>query len=174
MLLLGCIGETPSGTEINPEPLPLTTPSITPDPISDLPVPEGVLGSRAVADDGQDVGTELAVGTTGNRMAFSVTTLQASAGLIRIRFTNEATTSAIQHNLVIIAEGQEETIGVGGIQAGEAKHYLPDSPDVLAATPIVRAGESASFVVDLEPGTYSFICTFPGHYLSMRGTLTVV
>ena len=77
------------------------------------------------------------------------------------------------HNVVIVPVGKEEAIGVSAIGVGEAGHYIPDDEAVLGATPILRSGESGSIVVDLPPGQYSFICTFPGHYLSMRGTLTV-
>jgi len=171
-LLLACTG-SPTDESINPEPLPLVTPSIVPDPITDVRAVEGVLGSRAVADTGQAVGTSLTLGTVGDRIRFTEAALSASAGLIRIRFTNNAAAGAMQHNMVIVPAGKEEDIGVAAIAAGESARYLPDSPDVLAATEMLRAGESDTLVVDLPPGTYAFLCTFPGHYLQMRGTLTV-
>lgn len=56
-----------------------------------------------------------------------------------------------------------------------AKHYVPDSPDVLASTPIVNPDESYEFffAVPEAPGTYPFVCTFPGHWRMMHGVMIV-
>jgi uncharacterized cupredoxin-like copper-binding protein len=41
-------------------------------------------------------------------------------------------------------------------------------------TPMINSGESATLTVDLEPGTYTYVCTIPGHeQLGMSGTFTV-
>lgn len=173
LLLIACTSGDKDDDGINPEPLPLNTPSITPDPITEAPPAADVLGRLAVADTGQAVGTELVLSSDGNQIAYDKTTLTATAGLIRLRFSNNASAAAMRHNVVIVKAGSEDAVGVGGISAGEGKHYLPDSDDVLGATKMLRPGESGTVVVDLPPGTYSYICTFPGHYLSMRGTLTV-
>ncbi|HEX6384748.1 MAG TPA: plastocyanin/azurin family copper-binding protein [Anaerolineae bacterium] len=38
----------------------------------------------------------------------------------------------------------------------------------------INPGESVEMTVELEPGTYTYRCTIPGHeQLGMRGTLTV-
>lgn len=173
LLMWACTGGTGDDENFNPEPLPLTTPSITPDPITEAPPAADVLGRLAVADTGQAVSAELVLSSDGDKIAFDKTTLTAPKGLIRLRFSNTASSSAMRHNLVIVPVGKEDAVGVGGISVGEGKHYLPDSDDVLGATKMLRPGESGTVVVDLPPGTYSYICTFPGHYLSMRGTLTV-
>jgi gluconate 2-dehydrogenase gamma chain len=54
------------------------------------------------------------------------------------------------------------------------------SPHNLAFTSInkvsetINAGQTTKFVVDLQAGTYPFICNIPGHeQLGMKGTLTV-
>jgi uncharacterized cupredoxin-like copper-binding protein len=44
---------------------------------------------------------------------------------------------------------------------------------VLGATPSFQGG-SKSLTLNLEPGTYKFYCTVPGHrQAGMEGTLTV-
>jgi uncharacterized cupredoxin-like copper-binding protein len=41
-------------------------------------------------------------------------------------------------------------------------------------TPVLNSGESATLTVDLKPGTYTYICTMPGHEQGgMTGTFTV-
>lgn len=46
---------------------------------------------------------------------------------------------------------------------------------VQQKTPMIEPGENATLTVELEPGTYTYICTVPGHeQLGMHGTFTVV
>ena len=46
--------------------------------------------------------------------------------------------------------------------------------DVDQKTPTIKPGESANLTVELEPGTYTYVCTIGGHeQLGMRGTFTV-
>ncbi|HVM20504.1 MAG TPA: plastocyanin/azurin family copper-binding protein [Egibacteraceae bacterium] len=56
---------------------------------------------------------------------------------------------------------------------GQALHNvtIPDLQD----TPIVEAtaGETASDIVTLEPGTYEYLCSVPGHESLMNGEFTV-
>jgi azurin len=61
-----------------------------------------------------------------------------------------------------------------GMAAGPSRGYLPEhDARVIAATPIVGGGESATvkFATGLlRPGThYAFFCTSPGHSTLMRG-----
>ena len=56
-----------------------------------------------------------------------------------------------------------------------AKGYLPVSPKVLQATPLVNPKGRAElkFTAPKTPGRYPFLCTFPGHWRLMRGELIV-
>jgi len=59
--------------------------------------------------------------------------------------------------------------------AGEAAGYVPNDPAILAKTKLLNGGESdtATFTAPAA-GTYTFLCTFPGHFVAgMKGTLTV-
>jgi uncharacterized cupredoxin-like copper-binding protein len=41
-------------------------------------------------------------------------------------------------------------------------------------TSVIERGQTATLTVDLKPGTYTYICTIPGHdHLGMAGTFTV-
>ncbi len=86
----------------------------------------------------------------------------------------------MQHNLVICKPGTAEKVG----KAADAlardpkaveKNYVPQMPEVLAATKLVNPGESFTleFVAPSQPGDYPFVCTFPGHWSIMRGVMRV-
>lgn len=48
------------------------------------------------------------------------------------------------------------------------------SKSVERKTPMINSGGTASITVDLEPGTYTYFCTIPGHErLGMSGTFTI-
>ena len=51
----------------------------------------------------------------------------------------------------------------------------PDSPNVLVASRLLNAGESTlvTFDAPTEPGEYPFVCSFPGHWVTMRGVLRI-
>ncbi len=55
------------------------------------------------------------------------------------------------------------------------RQYIPRTDDVLAYTDVVPPGERFTiyFRAPEEPGDYPFLCTFPGHWMVMNGTLIV-
>ena len=90
---------------------------------------------------------------------------------------------AMPHNLVVGRPGSLEEIGTkGGAMpmpadpASTAKPFVPDSPQVLFSTRLVREGETErlGFNAPSAPGEYIFVCTFPGHWVRMYGVMLVV
>jgi azurin len=59
---------------------------------------------------------------------------------------------------------------------GYEKSFVPQMPEVLFATPLVSSGKNfrLDFTVPDKPGDYPFICSFPGHWQTMRGVIKVV
>ena len=57
----------------------------------------------------------------------------------------------------------------------QARGYVPDTPSVLFSMPLINAHQSGtlSFDAPTEPGEYPFVCSFPGHWITMRGVLKV-
>jgi len=95
----------------------------------------------------------------------------------RVRFTFNNTDDML-HNVVIVKPETADQVGKEGMNLGlqgEAMQYVPDSDNVLFHTSVVQPGASETiyFTVPEEPGTYQYVCTFPGHYITMRGTLVV-
>lgn len=114
-------------------------------------------------------------GATMAEMKFTVDQLIVSAGQeVTINLNNTGEGAAMQHNLVIVEDGNGQAVATAGIQEGPDNGYVPESPDVIASSELLKAGESTTvtFTID-EPGVYKYICTYPGHYPQMQGTITV-
>lgn len=118
------------------------------------------------------------VGTIPEQMRFDVDWIGVVPGE---RLTIELVNSCrMQHNLILCKPGPGVTMKVAqeAWKLGEeavAKQYVPDHPAVLAASPVVDPGKTKrfSFVAPAKKGDYPFVCTLPGHALTMTGILHV-
>jgi azurin/glucose/arabinose dehydrogenase len=94
---------------------------------------------------------------------------------VQLDFANP---SDMLHNLVIVKAGAATRVGEAALRLGldGAKlGYVPPSDDVLYHTALLepRKSETIYFVAPDAPGDYPFVCTFPGHYVTMQGTMHV-
>ncbi len=120
---------------------------------------------------------EVEIASVADTMAFDKTTLTFPANArVHLVFKNNAKSDVLAHNWVLVNEKTEAKVAAAGLAAGVAAGYLPASDDdVLASTPLAQPGKTSevTFRAPKKPGTYPYICTFPGHYLMMKGVLTV-
>ena len=84
------------------------------------------------------------------------------------------------HNVLICAPGSKEEVGALAdkmITQPDAlkKQYVPDSDKVLHAMGLVQPAQKGSlkFTAPAKAGDYDILCTFPGHWRLMQGTLKV-
>jgi azurin len=82
------------------------------------------------------------------------------------------------HNFVLCAPGRGEAVGTAAMAMGidgTAKNYVPDSADVLYHTALTLPGatETIWITAPTKPGDYDYLCSFPGHAMSMKGILRV-
>jgi azurin len=135
--------------------------------------------SSSSSDAASEAVTEVTITPAGNQMKFEQTKFTVPAGEeITLTFENTATSAAMKHNVVLLTtdEGSVVTrVGQAGTQAADTE-YVPEDDAVLAATDLADPGETVSvtFTAPSEPGSHRYICTFPGHYATMQGTMTVV
>jgi azurin len=127
------------------------------------------------ADGGAGAAT-IELGVDGENLAFDQTTLSATAGQeVTLNFTNDSAVQ--QHNWVLVRGGEDvaQPIADEGLTAGLDNDYLPaDRSNIIAFTDVVDGGGSDSVTFTApEAGTYLYICTVPGHYPLMQGTMTV-
>ena len=82
--------------------------------------------------------------------------------------------SSMGHNFVLIKKDvdvNEYALRAAGARNSE---YIPEGDNEIAYTKMLGGGESDSITFDApEPGTYVFICSFPGHYQLMMGEFIV-
>lgn len=103
--------------------------------------------AKQPAEEGGGAATTLQLAADPTQIAFDTTSLTAEAGKVTIDLDNP---SALEHNVAIERDGQE----------------------IATSATIAEAKTSVS--ADLQPGTYTFVCTVPGHAeAGMEGTLTV-
>ena len=124
------------------------------------------------------LGDALIVQAVPNKMQFAPKEFRVKAGAkVRLIFENP---DLMIHNLLILAPGSAEEVGaladkLAAQPDGLARSYIPDSKKILHATPLVQPKRKAElvFTAPVEPGSYPFICTFPGHWRIMRGVMLV-
>lgn len=90
-------------------------------------------------------------------------------------------TDIMPHNLVVTAPGAREEVGIlaeklAATPEGAARQFVPFTRQVLAATGMLLAGQQQrlKLTAPAKPGEYPFVCTFPGHWRTMFGTIRVV
>jgi azurin len=136
--------------------------------------------AKAAAKAGGKAGRTIEI-TSGDNMKFDVTEITAKPGeSLKVVLKNTGTMPkiAMAHNFVLLKPGTDAAeFNKAAFNARETDFIPPAMKDaVLASTALAGAGEvvETTFKAPTKPGTYTFVCSFPGHFaLGMRGTLTV-
>ncbi len=119
------------------------------------------------------------IGTVPERMIYDNDIIAVQAGRpVQFALSNA---DKMPHNFAIVLPGTMEQVGelaeaTGRDKDAEARDFIPESNNILAAGRLLQPGESDSvfFAVPTEPGVYSYVCTYPGHWRRMYGAMYVV
>ena len=119
------------------------------------------------------------IGTIPERLLFTEDKFTVKAGQpVKLVFANP---DATDHNLLILAKdtpiqeiGEKANLMAADPKAAR-KHYIPNDKRILHATKMLKVGQSETlrFKAPSSPGTYPFLCTFPGHWTIMKGEMIV-
>ncbi len=120
----------------------------------------------------------LTIKTLPERLLYDIREFKVKAGQpVKLTFENPDVTP---HNLLIVQPGAADEVGLAGnemakLTDGIARHFIPDSPKILHKTKLLNQGESEvlRFTAPATPGIYPYLCTFPGHWLVMKGEMIV-
>ena len=118
-----------------------------------------------------------------NPLGYDKTDLTVKAGQkVKLTLNNTGSIAPQPHNFILIKPGKEMAVGAQANAMlsdpnGMAKHFIPEASkdDILVHTKLVQPNqtETIEFTAPAEAGDYPYICTFPGHWLLMKGTMHV-
>ena len=98
---------------------------------------------------------------------------------VTLKHTGQLPANIMGHNWVLTKSSDYMDIGMAGMAAGLENDYVPQNDSrVIAYSKIIGGGESATVsfsTAELSKSeSYTFFCSFPGHYAIMQGSLTVI
>jgi glucose/arabinose dehydrogenase/azurin len=141
-----------------------------------LPAPE----AAAVRKELRGLGVAVfVVHTVREQMRYDTPRLVVEAGKpFKIILEN---TDFMPHNLVVVKPGKRAEIGgrtsnmTPDQTDDRGRPYVPRSGDIVAATHLVDGGKSEAIELNAPTaeGDYEYVCTYPGHWTLMWGTLVV-
>lgn len=115
---------------------------------------------------------------TGHGLSFAPNVIQAKPDeTLKVTLKN---VDVVPHNWVLVESGSLAAVGASAdklVSTPDAAHegYVPAGENVIAHTNVVSPGGEFAiyFHAPSKPGQYTFVCTFPGHWKAMQGTLIV-
>lgn len=120
------------------------------------------------------------ISITGNdQMQFNIREIKAKPGeKVRIKMSNIGSMPAqtMSHNWVLLKLLDAAGVNAFAMAAASKPNHLPDDQSaIIAHTKMLGPGESDTIEVTApsEPGSYPYLCTFPGHAALMNGKFIV-
>jgi len=114
-----------------------------------------------------------------DQMKFSLASIEAKAGEeLKVVLKNDGTLpkEAMGHNWVLLKAGVDLTAFATAAMTAKDTDYVPAAKkgDVIASIPVQGPKKSGEVTFTAPAaGEYNFLCSFPGHYMLMKGTLKV-
>ncbi|SYZ72233.1 Azurin [Candidatus Zixiibacteriota bacterium] len=117
---------------------------------------------------------------TGNdQMRYNEKELRVKAGdvvVLTMKHVGQMPKTVMGHNWVLLKHGVDMASFAQDAMQAKATDYIPAarSGDIIAHTKLLGGGESDTITFDAPAqGTYTFLCSFPGHYGTMNGLFIV-
>jgi azurin len=119
--------------------------------------------------------------TAGDTMKYDVTTIQAKPGErlhVVLKSTGTAPKVVMAHNFILLKQATSPMEFNNAAMTARETDFIPPAmkDKIIAYTGLAGAGETVdvTFAAPTKPGTYEYLCSFPGHYQAgMKGQLVV-
>lgn len=119
------------------------------------------------------------VNLTGNdQMQYNLNEIRVKAGdTVRLTLTHigEMPENQMGHNFVLLTKGTDVIDFGTAAASARSNDYIPEGTNqVIAHTEMIGGGEETTIeFIAPEPGTYNYLCSFPGHWTQMQGNFIV-
>lgn len=117
---------------------------------------------------------------TGNdQMEFNKDRLTVKSGqivVLTLKHVGELQENAMGHNWVLLHKGADKAAFAQDAMNAKENEYIPEGriEDIIAYTEMLGGGEFTSITFEApQKGIYDYICSFPGHYMKMKGKFIV-
>ena len=114
-----------------------------------------------------------------DQMQFNLKEIKVKKGTkieLTMKHSGKLPVNVMGHNFVLLKQGVDLAQFAAAAMKGKDSNYVLPSQekDVIAKTEVVGGGASTTITFNApEPGSYDFLCTFPGHYAMMKGKFIV-
>ncbi len=115
----------------------------------------------------------------GDDMKFDKTELKVKEGQtvkLILKHTGKAPIEAMGHNVVILAQGTDFNAFANAAINAKDNGYIPKEMEkaVITKTDMIGGGQTVEITFTAPAkGSYDFLCSFPGHYIYMKGKFIV-
>ena len=174
--LSACGGEqasTPSNTAASTPTPAASSPNTASEAANSAPVAASA-PTAATAECSTDLSANDAMQYSSKEIAIPASCQQFT---VRFKHAGSMPKAAMGHNVVVAKSSDLNGVIKDGLKAGPATDYVKAGDErVLAKTKLLGGGESDSLTLDvaaIKAAPYSFVCTFPRHTGSMRGSIVI-
>ena len=93
---------------------------------------------------------------------------------LTLNHTGKMSKEIMGHNFVLLKKKTDLSDFAQRAMLARENEYIPKGDETIAYTKMIGGGESDTITFTApEKGSYTYICTFPGHYGLMKGVLIV-
>jgi azurin len=119
--------------------------------------------------------------TSSEQMKYDTTSIEAKPGEmlhIVVKSVGSMPKVAMAHNFVLLKAGVNPQDVATAAMTARDTDFIPASmtDKIIAHTGLAGGGETqeVTFKAPMKPGSYTYLCTFPGHFaVGMKGELIV-
>jgi azurin len=136
-----------------------------------------IIPAKTVSNDVKQTKTIVIKGS--DAMQFDLKEIKVKAGQkvkLTLTHSGKLAKAAMGHNWVLLQQGVDVAAFGSKAAAARETEYIPKSEaaSIITHTKLVGGGESDTIEFTApKKGTYTYICSFPGHYALMKGSFIV-
>ncbi len=113
-----------------------------------------------------------------DKMKYDLSEIKVAEGqtvVLTLHHTGTMPVATMGHNFVLLAKGTViADFANEAIKAVDTKYIPSDMSKIIAHTDLIGGGETATVTFKAPAkGEYDFLCTFPGHWATMKGKFIV-